>query len=100
MSVYILATYDVVDPEAYKNYVAGVIPLLMKHKAEVLVADYEPNNIEGEARGANIVLKFESEEAAMNWYNDPDYESVKKIRFDNTTNGYLALSKQFVPPNQ
>jgi uncharacterized protein (DUF1330 family) len=48
----------------------------------------------------NVVLKFESEEAAMNWYNDPDYAPVKKIRLDSTENGTAILAKQFVMPSE
>ena len=77
----------------------GVIPLLQKHGVEILVADYEPKTLEGESRGVNVVLRFESEEAAMAWYHDPDYEPVKKIRLDSSSRGTLTLAKQFVPPS-
>ncbi len=100
MSVYVIASYDIEDPEGYEGYVPGVIPLLQKHGAEVLVADYEAKTIEGQGRGVNVVLKFESEATAMNWYNDPDYGPVKKIRLDSTTNGTAILAKQFVPPSE
>lgn len=99
MSVYFIASYDVTDPETYKDYVPGVIPLLQKHGAEILVADYETKTLEGKECAVNVVLRFESEEAAMNWYNDPDYEPVKKIRLDSTSNGTATLTKQFVPPS-
>ena len=99
MSVYIIATYDITDPEGYEPYVPGVIPLLQKHGVEILVADYEPKTLEGESRGVNVVLRFESEEAAMAWYHDPDYEPVKKIRLDSSSRGTLTLAKQFVPPS-
>jgi uncharacterized protein (DUF1330 family) len=100
MSVYIIASYDIEDPEAYEGYVPGVVPLLGKHGAEILVADYEAKTIEGQSRGVHVVLKFESEEAALNWYNDPDYAPVKKIRLDATQNGTLIMAKQFVPPSE
>ncbi len=100
MSVYFIASYDVEDPEVYEGYVPGVRPLLPKNSAEILVADYEAKTIEGQGRGVNVVLKFESEAAAMNWYNDPDYGPVKKIRLDSTTNGTIILAKQFVPPSE
>ncbi len=100
MSVYFIASYDIEDPEVYEGYVPGVRPLLQKHGAEVLVADYEAKTIEGQGRGVNVVLRFESEAAAMNWYNDPDYGPVKKIRLDSTTNGTAILAKQFVPPSE
>ena len=100
MAVYFIISYDIDDPEGYKAYVPGVVPLLQKHKAEILVADYEATTVEGQGRGVNVVLRFESEEAAMNWYNDPDYGPVKKIRFDTTAHGTAVLAKQFVPPSQ
>lgn len=99
MSVYFIASYDIEDPEAYESYVPGVVPLLEKHGAEILVADYDAKAIEGHGRGVNIVLKFESEAAAMNWYNDPDYRSVKQIRLDSTKNGTAIFAKQFVAPS-
>ena len=99
MAVYFIASYDVDDPEGYKAYVRGLVPLLEKHGAEILVADYEPKPIEGQARGVNVVLRFESEEAALNWYNDPDYGPVKQIRLASTSNGTIILAKQFVQPS-
>ena len=99
MSVYVIVSYDIADPKAYESYVPGVLPLLQKHGAEILVADFEAKAIEGEKRGVYVVLRFESEEAAMNWYNDPDYEPVKKIRLDSTANGTAVLSPQFVMPS-
>ena len=100
MAVYFIVSYDIDDPEGYKAYVPGVVPLLQKHNAEILVADYEAKTVEGQGRGVNVVIRFESEEAAMNWYNDPDYEPVKQIRLDTTTNGMVMLAKHFVLPSQ
>ena len=81
MSAYILVKYDVVDPDTYQSYVEGVIPLLAKHGAEILVVEQDAMELEGEKQGTYIVLKFESEESALAWYSDPDYAPVKKLRF-------------------
>lgn len=97
MSAYIIVSYDIVDPEGYEGYVPGVVPLLAKHGAEVLVAEYDARALEGDKRSAYVVLRFESEEAALAWYNDPAYEPVKKIRLGSSDNGNLVLAKQFVP---
>ena len=51
MSVYLLVSYDIVDPEAYERYVSGVVPLLQKRGAEVLVADYDVKTLERQRRG-------------------------------------------------
>ncbi len=99
MSVYVIVSYDIADPKLFETYFPGVVPLLQKHGAEILVVDSEAKTLEGESRDVNVVVRFESEEAAMNWYNDPGYVPVKKIRIDSTENATLALAKQFVPPS-
>ncbi len=99
MSVYVIATYDIVDPKGYESYVPGVMPLLQKHGAEILVADFEAEPLEGRAPGVNVVLKFDSEKAARNWYNDADYGPVKQVRLSSTKNGSIVLAKQFVAPS-
>lgn len=97
MSVYIIVSYDIVDPKGYEGYVPGVLPLLQKYGAEILVADYEAKPIEGKARGVNAVLRFESEEAVMNFYYAPEYQPLKKLRLDSTKNGTIIMAKPYVP---
>ncbi len=98
MSAYIIGSYDIVDPKGYESYVPGVVPLLAKHKAEILVAAYDAQALEGQKRSVYVVLRFESEEAALAWYNDPAYEPVRKIRLGTCSNSNMVLAKQFVPP--
>ncbi len=98
MAAYIIASYDIVDPEAYQAYVSGVVPLLQKHGAEVLVAERGAQPLEGQKRSVYVVLRFESEEAALGWYNDPAYKPLRAIRLGSSENGSLVLAKQFVPP--
>ena len=99
MAAYVIVSYDIVDPKGYEGYVPGVVPLLQKHGAEILVADYEAKELEGERRNVYVVLRFESEKAALDWYNDPAYDAVKKIRLDSTSNTNAVLAKQFAPPS-
>lgn len=99
MTVYIVATYDIVDAKAYEPYVPGVLPLLKKHGAEIVVADYDSTPLEGEKRSACAVIKFPSEEAALSWYNDPAYGPVRKVRLNSCANNSLILAKQFPPPS-
>ena len=99
MAFYVIASYDIVDPEGYKGYVPGVMPLLAKHGAEVLVAEFDGQALEGPKRSVYVVLKFASEEAALGWYQDPAYESVKKIRLTSCNNNSLVLAREFVPPS-
>jgi len=95
MSAYIIASYDIIDPKGYEPYVPAVLPLLQKHGVEILVADFGAEALEGRASGVNVVLKFGSEEAARNFYNDPDYIPVKQIRLNSTKVVSLVLAKEF-----
>lgn len=98
MSAYIIVSYDIVDPEGYEGYVPGVVPLLEKHGAEIVVAEFDAKPLEGDKRGVYVVLRFESEEAALGWYHDPAYEPVRKIRLTSCDNNNMVLARQFVPP--
>ena len=98
MSAYVIVSYDIVDAGGYEPYVPAVMPLLQKHGAEVVVADFEARPLEGEKRHVYVVLKFPSEEAALAWYGDSEYEPVRKIRLDSCSNGNMVVAKEFVPP--
>jgi uncharacterized protein (DUF1330 family) len=98
MPHYFIASYDVADEKAYEAYVPAVVPLLQKHNAKIIVAAYERAAHEGEPANVNVVLEFESEEAALAWYNDPEYAPVKQIRLDSTKNGTAFTAAGFVMP--
>ena len=98
MSVYFIASYDIENAEAHERYALAAGPLLEKHGGEILIADDDAKAIEGVGATSNVVIKFESEAAAMNFYNDPDYRPLQKIRLDSTKNGTVVLAKQFDPP--
>jgi uncharacterized protein (DUF1330 family) len=98
MAVYFIANYDIEDAEAYEAYIPMVRPLLQKYGAELVAADYTTKSIEGNGGAATAILKFESEEVAMAWYKDPNYQAGLKLRLDTTSNGVALLAKGFVPP--
>lgn len=95
MSIYAIVSYDIVDPESYKNYVPGVLPLLEKHGGKIIVADYDAKPLEGDRHSVYVILEFASEKEALAWYNDPAYAPVKKIRTGSCTNGNMVLAKPF-----
>ena len=98
MSAYVIASYDIDDPKGYEPYVPAVIPLLEKHGAEILVAEYEAALLEGTKRSVYVVLKFATDEAARAWYDDPAYEAPKATRVWSSSNTNIVIAKHFVPP--
>lgn len=74
-----------------------MLPVLQKYHPEI-VADYACKAPEGENRGANVVIKFESEEVLMAFYNGPEYRPFKEQRLPSNTNATLLLAREFALP--
>jgi uncharacterized protein (DUF1330 family) len=91
MAVYAICSYDIADAKGYEPYVPSVLPILQKHGAEVLAADFGAKVLEGRPPSVQVILKFETEDAALRWYEDPEYTEVKKIRLNSTSSGSLTL---------
>ena len=93
MSVYFIASYDVKDENAYNDYIVAVERIFQKYRGKLLVVDENSKVIEGDSKMVNVIIEFASEEEAMNFYNDPEYTSVKQIRINATKNISLVLAK-------
>lgn len=99
MAAYFILTQTVTDPSAYsEQYIPGVMPFLQKYGAEVLVAAFETEPLEGEPAAGAVVLRFPSEQHIRDFVNDPDYRSVKELRFRITTNANAVLAPEFEWP--
>ena len=97
MSAYFIASYRITDPAGYEPYVPAVIPILQAHGCEVLAADYTSQAIEGEPNAVTVILNFASKEAALAWYNSPEYQAIVHLRTDNCE-GTAVLVDQWTPP--
>jgi uncharacterized protein (DUF1330 family) len=84
MAAYFLFNYRIDDREAYSPYLAEVSKTLEAHGAEILIADFESEIIEGDAGHVSVVLKFASKEAARNWYESAEYQKIIRSRTDNS----------------
>ena len=97
MAGYLIATYDITNPEAYPAYIAAVGATLAGSGAEILVVDYNSEVIEGKPAKVSVVLKFASKAAALEWYNSDAYQAVVHLRTTNSV-GSMVLVDGFVPP--
>ena len=99
MAAYFILTQTVTDQTAYaEQYVPGVLPFLEKYGAEILVAAFETEALEGKPADGAVVLRFPSDQDARDFLNDPDYRPLKELRFRITTNGNAVLAPEFEWP--
>lgn len=82
---YIIGHITVNDPEAYKEYVEKDTPILLSHGAKPLVRGGASQTMEGTEFSRHVIFEFDTYEAAVAAYNDPEYQEVMKIRHRTAT---------------
>lgn len=78
---YVIAQITVTDPAAYRDYVAAVTPVIEKFGGEYLVRGGPAEYFEGESVGERtVVIRFETLQAARDWYHSDEYAPVRAMR--------------------
>jgi uncharacterized protein (DUF1330 family) len=82
MTAYIIFTRERIHDEAeMKTYAAKAGPTLGSHPGKPL-AFYGPIvTLEGPEADGAVIIEFPDREAALAWYNSPDYMDARKHRF-------------------
>ncbi len=90
MPAYLIANYDVVDPDKYKEYQRSAAPI-MAGGAKLLALDPASIIKEGDAGVQTVIVEYPTMEAARAAYESDDYQAVVGIRLGATTNGRAVL---------
>ncbi len=78
---YVIAQITVTDPEAYKDYVAAVSPIVDSYGGEYLVRGGPMEAFEAAPIGERVVvIRFPTIEKARAWYHSPEYQPVRAMR--------------------
>lgn len=102
--VYFVATVSVTDWDTYNaDYSSVAVPGILAAGGEILVATPEVTVAEGTyPHNWTVIVRFESQDAAMGFYGSEEYQAVIPIRHasSNTETSVLMLAPAFVPPEQ
>ena len=77
---YWIAHVDVVDPDAYKNYVTANAAAFSKFGAKFLIRGGRYECVEGATRSRQVVIEFADYETAVACYRSPEYAVAKTLR--------------------
>jgi len=77
---YIVSRVDVKNPTAYAKYAEAATKVIAAHGGKPLARGGRFEELEGHARARNVVLEFESFEAAQRYYYSPEYQAAKAFR--------------------
>ena len=83
MVAYMVGQLGIFDPERFKVYLAGFMPIFLRHGGEFLA---RPNGattvVEGEwGHPKTVIMKFPSREKAEALLADPDYRILAQHRY-------------------
>ena len=77
---YVISRVDILDPEAYARYAAAATKAIADHGGRPLARGGKYEALEGPARARNVILEFESYEAARAYYHSEQYQAARALR--------------------
>ena len=77
---YAIVRVDIADPEAYARYAKLATEAIKSHGGRVLARGGRFEAVEGKARARNVIIEFDSFEAARAFYFSPDYAAARALR--------------------
>lgn len=77
---YSIVRVDITDPDAYARYAKVATEAIRKHGGRLLARGGRFEAVEGAARARNVIIEFDSFEAARAFYFSSDYQDAKALR--------------------
>ena len=77
---YVITRVDVTDAEAYARYAAAATQAIADHGGRALARGGRCEALEGTARARNVVLEFDSYDAARRYFHSEQYQAARKLR--------------------
>ena len=77
---YVISRVDITNPEAYARYAAAATKAIADHGGKPLARGGRSEALEGKARARNVVLEFESYDAARRYFHSEQYQAAKALR--------------------
>ena len=91
MAAYCIAQIEVTNMDEYMKYASQTVASAEKHGGEFLVKGGHAEWIEGSGSDRNVIVKFESVEAAKAWYNSDDYQKILPIALANSKRSLVLV---------
>ena len=90
---FMLANFVVHNADEYRKYEKGFFPILKKHGGSFFTYDDNTIHLEGAGprEGRVVIFQFPSEDAALAWYNDPEYQALSEFRRAGTELQFITL---------
>ncbi len=92
MSAYLIANVDIKDADKFKDYMKATPPIIKQFGGKFLVRGGDFEICEGSWNPKRFVLvEFESMQKAKQFYNSPEYKSIKDLRQSSAYTEWIVV---------
>ena len=77
---YVISRVDIKDADAYARYAAAATKVIAAHGGRPLARGGRYEALEGQARARNVVLEFDSYDAARTYFFSAEYQAARALR--------------------
>jgi uncharacterized protein (DUF1330 family) len=77
---YVISRVDITNPDAYTRYAAAATNVVADYGRKALAHGVRSEALEGNARARNVVLEFESYDAAHRYFHSEQYQAARALR--------------------
>jgi uncharacterized protein (DUF1330 family) len=88
---YCIVRADIHSPEAYAQYAKAATEAIKKYGGRPLARGGAHEAMEGQARARNVVIGFDSVDAARQFYFSDEYQNARKMREYAATVEYVIV---------
>jgi uncharacterized protein (DUF1330 family) len=81
MAAYVIAQIKIDEPEGYKEYLEGFMPIFESYGGRVVATSRDTDVVEGAwVFPRTVIMEFPSMGDARAWLDDPEYQALARIR--------------------
>jgi uncharacterized protein (DUF1330 family) len=77
---YVISRVDITNPDGYARYAAAATKAIADHDGKPRACGGRSEALEGKARARNVVLEFESYDAARRYFHSEPYQAARALR--------------------
>jgi uncharacterized protein (DUF1330 family) len=88
---YLIARVSVYDTEGYKAYAAKATAAIAQYGGKVLARGGRAEHVEGQGRQRNVIIEFESYDAALTYFNSPEYMEARRLRWPVSVGEFVVV---------
>ncbi|MEM7597440.1 MAG: DUF1330 domain-containing protein [Pseudomonadota bacterium] len=91
MSAYVIARISVTNPEDYQIYAGQTVASAERHGGRFLAKGGGQTKLEGNSPDRHVIIRFDSRQAALDWYNSEEYQRILPIALSSSERDIVVV---------